>query len=69
VSSLADNNGYDADEEINRLKLDPSKKQLSEEERSTLKANINLLRDILVLFTATGSARGVSGHTGKFAIS
>lgn len=47
-----------------RLSLDPKKKQLSEEERSALKSNIQLLRDIVVLFTATGSARGVSGHTG-----
>ncbi|EIN03949.1 Thiamin diphosphate-binding protein [Punctularia strigosozonata HHB-11173 SS5] len=47
-----------------KLKLDPSKPQLSEEEKATLLHNIQLLRDIIVLFTATGSARGVSGHTG-----
>lgn len=29
-----------------------------------MKANIQLLRDAIVLFTATGAARGVSGHTG-----
>ncbi|KAL5532592.1 hypothetical protein ACEPAF_4366 [Sanghuangporus sanghuang] len=46
------------------IKLDPSKPQLSDEERSTLKDNIQLLRDAIVLFTATGAARGVSGHTG-----
>lgn len=26
--------------------------------------NIALLRDVIILFTATGAARGVSGHTG-----
>jgi hypothetical protein len=49
-----------------RLKLDPSKPQLTKEERETLGHNIQLLRDIIVLFTATGSARGVSGHTGEY---
>ncbi|KIK57977.1 hypothetical protein GYMLUDRAFT_171585 [Collybiopsis luxurians FD-317 M1] len=47
-----------------KLTLDPSKPQLTEEQRATLKANIQLLRDVIVLFTATGAARGVSGHTG-----
>ncbi|KAH8116771.1 thiamine diphosphate-binding protein [Phellopilus nigrolimitatus] len=47
-----------------KLKLDPSKPQLSDDERTTLRANIELLRDAIVLFTATGAARGVSGHTG-----
>jgi len=45
--------------------LDPVKdKKLTEEQRTHLKANIALLRDVIVFFTATGSARGVSGHTG-----
>lgn len=47
-----------------RLKLDPSRPTLTDEERSVLLANIQLLRDAIVLFTATGAARGVSGHTG-----
>ena len=47
-----------------RLVLDPSKPQLSSEQRSALKHNIQLMRDAIVLFTATGAARGVSGHTG-----
>ncbi|KAI0257821.1 thiamine diphosphate-binding protein [Gloeopeniophorella convolvens] len=47
-----------------KLKLDPSKPQLTDEQRQTLKANIQLLRDTIVLFTSTGAARGVSGHTG-----
>ena len=47
-----------------RLVLDPSKPQLSAEQRSALKNNIQIMRDAIVLFTATGAARGVSGHTG-----
>ena len=47
-----------------RLALDPKNPQLTDQERTTLKANIQLLRDAIVLFTATGAARGVSGHTG-----
>ncbi|KAF9532653.1 transketolase [Crepidotus variabilis] len=50
--------------QFKKLKLDPSKGQLSSEEKSTLQHNIQLLRDAIVLFTATGAARGVSGHTG-----
>jgi transketolase len=47
-----------------KMTLDPSKPQLTAEQKSTLLHNIQLLRDALVLFTATGAARGVSGHTG-----
>lgn len=50
---------------IARIKLDPSNSKLTEEQRTTLKANIQLLRDAMILFTATGAARGVSGHTGE----
>ncbi|TFY82747.1 hypothetical protein EWM64_g1275 [Hericium alpestre] len=50
--------------DLKRLALDPAKPQLTDEQRSTLKENIQLLRDAIVLFTATGAARGVSGHTG-----
>ncbi|KAK7037750.1 hypothetical protein VNI00_010711 [Paramarasmius palmivorus] len=46
------------------LKLDASNPRLTDEQKETLKANIQLLRDVIVLFTATGAARGVSGHTG-----
>ena len=52
-----------------RLVLDPSKPQLTDEQRSALKHNIQLMRDAIVLFTATGAARGVSGHTGAFVTS
>ncbi|MFN6471799.1 MAG: transketolase C-terminal domain-containing protein [Nostoc sp. SerVER01] len=37
---------------------------LSFEQRESLKANIQLCRDAIVFFTATGAARGVGGHTG-----
>ncbi|KAG2745800.1 hypothetical protein P692DRAFT_2067743 [Suillus brevipes Sb2] len=61
---LIDLKEYRNDDAI-RLTLasDPSKPQLTAEQKSTLLHNIQLLRDALVLFTATGAARGVSGHT------
>ncbi|GFZ52295.1 hypothetical protein JCM24511_10068 [Saitozyma sp. JCM 24511] len=47
------------------IPLDPVKdKKLSAEQKETLLANISLLRDVIVFFTATGSARGAAGHTG-----
>ncbi|MDX2232311.1 MAG: transketolase C-terminal domain-containing protein [Leptolyngbyaceae cyanobacterium bins.349] len=47
-----------------QLALDPSKPTLTNEEREALKFNIQLCRDAIVFFTATGAARGVGGHTG-----
>ncbi|KAF4614161.1 hypothetical protein D9613_008080 [Agrocybe pediades] len=47
-----------------KLSLDPANPKLTGEQKEALKANIQLLRDAIVLFTATGAARGVSGHTG-----
>ncbi|KAG6853310.1 hypothetical protein C0991_005236 [Blastosporella zonata] len=44
-----------------KLSLDPSKPKLSPDEKKALEANIQLFRDAIVLFTATGAARGVSG--------
>jgi len=49
-----------------RLKLDPANPQLTAEQSQILKHNIQLLRDVIVLFTSTGAARGVSGHTGQY---
>jgi len=46
------------------LALDPANPTLTNEQRETLKANIQLCRDAIVFFTATGAARGVGGHTG-----
>jgi transketolase len=47
-----------------KIALDPTKPTLTDEERAALKANIQLCRDAIVFFTATGAARGVGGHTG-----
>lgn len=44
--------------------LDPTKPTLTDAERTALQANIQLCRDALIFFTATGAARGVGGHTG-----
>jgi transketolase len=46
------------------LALDPSNATLTDEQRAALKANIQLCREAIVFFTATGAARGVGGHTG-----
>jgi transketolase len=46
------------------IALDPTNPTLTSEQRSALKANIQLCRDAIVFFTATGAARGVGGHTG-----
>jgi len=47
-----------------QLTLNPANSTLTDEQRQTLKANIQLCRDAIVFFTATGAARGVGGHTG-----
>ncbi len=47
-----------------RITLDPAVSTLTDEQRAALKANIQLCRDAIVFFTATGAARGVGGHTG-----
>ncbi|MGB5973407.1 MAG: transketolase C-terminal domain-containing protein, partial [Nodosilinea sp.] len=47
-----------------RISLDASNPTLTDEQRSALKDNIQLCRDAIVFFTATGAARGVGGHTG-----
>ncbi|KAJ7056718.1 thiamine diphosphate-binding protein [Mycena amicta] len=47
-----------------KFKLDASNPKLTAQQKEDLLANIQLLRDAIVLFTASGAARGVSGHTG-----
>ena len=42
----------------------PSNATLTAEQKASLKHNIQLCRDAIVFFTATGAARGVGGHTG-----
>ncbi len=46
------------------IALDPAVSTLTDEQRAALRANIQLCRDAIVFFTATGAARGVGGHTG-----
>ena len=46
------------------ISLDPKQATLTAEQRDALKFNIQLCRDAIVFFTATGAARGVGGHTG-----
>jgi transketolase len=47
-----------------RISLDPKSPTLTDAQRASLKANIQLCRDAIVFFTSTGAARGVGGHTG-----
>src|SRR6202142_1484456 len=49
---------------LHALKLDPAVPELSDEQRTTLRHNIQLCRDAIVFFTALAGARGLSGHTG-----
>jgi transketolase len=46
------------------LKLDLKAESLSDEEKATLKHNINLCRDAIIFFTALAGAKGLSGHSG-----
>lgn len=50
--------------QFKQLKLDPKNKSLTADQKSDLQHNINIFRDAIIAFTATGAARGVSGHTG-----
>lgn len=47
-----------------RITLDAGNPTLSSEQKAALQANIQLCRDALIFFTATGAARGVGGHSG-----
>jgi hypothetical protein len=49
---------------IKPLKLDPAVTALSDQDKSTLRDNIQLCRDAIVFFTALAGAKGLSGHTG-----
>lgn len=50
--------------QFKKLQLDPKNPKLSSEQKRDLLNNINVFRDAIIAFTATGAARGVSGHTG-----
>ena len=46
------------------LRFSLAQTALSEEQRSTLQANITLIRDSLIFFTAYANVKGLGGHTG-----
>ena len=46
------------------LKLDPRVNTLTDEQRTTLRNNIQVARDAIVFFTVLAGARGLSGHSG-----
>ncbi|KAJ5663557.1 hypothetical protein N7507_004288 [Penicillium longicatenatum] len=50
--------------QFKQLKLDSKNTSLTSEQKQDLLHNINVFRDAIIAFTATGAARGVSGHTG-----
>jgi len=50
--------------EYKPLPLDPSVPQLTDDQKQTLRANIELCRDAIVFFTAIADAKGLGGHTG-----
>lgn len=49
---------------LQALKLDPAVASLSDEQKASLRHNIQLCRDAIVFFTALAGAKGLSGHTG-----
>ena len=51
-------------QQLKPLKLDPKVSVLTDEQKATLKHNIQLCRDTIVFFTALAGAKGLSGHTG-----
>jgi len=51
-------------EQFRPLTLDPEVEMLTDDQLAQLTANVELCRDAIVFFTATGAARGVGGHTG-----
>ncbi|MGK7907881.1 MAG: transketolase C-terminal domain-containing protein [Synechococcus sp.] len=46
------------------ISLDPANHALTPDQKEALEFNIQLCRDAIVFFTATGAAHGVGGHTG-----
>ena len=58
MSFPIDFSGYQA------LSFDPSQKTLSDDQKQQLTANIALVRDSLVFFTALANVKGLGGHTG-----
>jgi transketolase len=50
--------------QLKPLKLDPKVSVLTDEQKQTLKFNIQLCRDTIIFFTAVAGAKGLSGHSG-----
>jgi len=50
--------------QLKPLSLDIKQTALTDEQKKTLKFNIDLCRDAIVFFTALAGAKGLSGHTG-----
>lgn len=50
--------------EWKHIDLDVKSGKLSDSQKKDLLHNISVIRDSIIMFTATGAARGVSGHTG-----
>ena len=46
------------------VRLDADQVTLGPEQRATLLANIGLVRDSLIFFTALANTKGLGGHTG-----
>jgi transketolase len=51
-------------DEFRPLAFDPAEESLPTRQAAQLARNVQLCRDAIVFFTATGAARGVGGHTG-----
>lgn len=50
--------------QFQELPLDPNQRQLTDEQKAILEANIQLCRDAIIFFTAIADAKGLGGHTG-----
>ncbi len=50
--------------QLKPLSLDPAQSALTDDQKATLKFNVQLCRDAIVFFTAYAGAKGLSGHTG-----
>src|ERR1700722_11120003 len=50
--------------QLKPLSLDIKQSALTDDQKQTLKFNIQLCRDAIVFFTALAGAKGLSGHTG-----
>ncbi|MCC6490164.1 MAG: hypothetical protein IT364_21950, partial [Candidatus Hydrogenedentes bacterium] len=46
------------------LSLDPSQPALTEAQLAQLKANVQMVRDTIIFFTAVAGIKGLAGHTG-----